>query len=215
MRAFLIQHIDSVITTTVGLCLTVYALRRRERLEASPKKLARAFPVLAPLVAVFGLLQFVLESQPGHLWQRASTNDQRASAEFPCLTTTETATDSALGVSVERHTVNCSVPKRDITLLMSHNEIPPEGMGLTVEQRLHALRSSFEQRGFVIVSCDSEKHGAIPGCRMVIEQDRGRNRQVIRVAISSNGIYHVIASSSAGFHDDPIITRFVDSFSLP
>ncbi|MCX6905476.1 MAG: hypothetical protein NTW03_18760, partial [Verrucomicrobia bacterium] len=70
MRAFLIQHVDAVITTILGLWITVYSWRQRDRLRVSPKKLARALPVLAPLVVVFGLLRFVLDSQPAYAWRR-------------------------------------------------------------------------------------------------------------------------------------------------
>lgn len=52
MRAFLIQHVDAVITTALGLWITVYSWRGRERLRANPKKVARALPILAPLIVV-------------------------------------------------------------------------------------------------------------------------------------------------------------------
>jgi hypothetical protein len=214
MRAFLIQHADALITTVLGLWITVYSWRARERLRASPKKLARALPILAPLVVVFGLLQFVLDSQPAYDWQRAYTSDQRASAEFPCATTSEAATDSAQGVSVRRLTVNCNVPQRDINLRLSYNEIPPEGAGLTIEQRLDGLRSYFEQQGFTIVSCVSDGHGDIPGYRIVIEKDRGKIRCLTRVAIARKAIYRAVATSTSGFHDDAVIARFIDSFTL-
>src|SRR5438874_2391175 len=152
MRAFLIQHVDAVITTALGLWITIYSWRQRERLRASPKKLARALPIMAPLVVVFGMLQFMLDSQPAYVWQRAFTSDQRASAEFPCAPTTEAATDSAQGVSVRRLTVSCNVPQRDINLRLSYNEIPAEGAGLTIEQRLDGLRPLFSQQGFTISS---------------------------------------------------------------
>jgi hypothetical protein len=214
MRSFLILHVDAIITTTLGLWITVYAWRQRERLRASPKKLARALPVLAPLVVVFGLLRFVLDSQPRYLWQRAFTSDQRASAEFPCATTTDSATDSAQGVSVRRLTVNCNVPQRDINLRLSYNEIPPEGAGLTIEQRLDGLRSYFEQQGFTIVSCVPDRHGDVPGYRIVIEKDGGKIRCLTRVAIAPKAIYRAVATSTSGFHEDAVITRFVDSFTL-
>ena len=214
MRAFFIQHIDAIITTTLGLWITVYAWRQRDRLRASPQKLVRALPVVAPLVVVFGLVRFMLDSQPGYVWQRAFTNDQRASAEFPCPTTSEAATDSAQGASIRRLTINCNVPRRDINLRLSYNEIPPAGVGLTVEQRLDGLRSYFEQQGFTILSCVPESHGDVPGYRMRIEKDHGKNRLLIRVAITSKAIYRAVATSSSGFHDDPVITRFINSFRL-
>src|SRR5439155_18801916 len=214
MRTFFIQHIDAVITTALGLWITVYSWRKRERLRASPKKLARALPVLAPLVVVFDLLRSQIDSQPASVWQRAFTSDQRASAEFPCATTTEAATDSAQGVSIRRLTVNCNVPQRDINLRLSYNEIPREGAGLTIEQRLDGLRAFFSQQGFTITSCVPDGHGDVPGYRIVIEKDHGKTRCLTRVAITPNAIYRAVATSTSGFHDDPVIARFVDSFSL-
>jgi len=62
--------------------------------------------------------------------------------------------------------------------------------------------------------CVPDRHGEVPGYRMVIEKDDGKNRLLIRVAITSKAIYRAVATSSSGFHDDPVITRFVNSFSL-
>jgi hypothetical protein len=214
MRVFLIQHVDALITTAVGFCITVYSWQQHERLRASSKKLVRALPVLAPIVVVFGLQQFVFDSHPAYVWQRVYTSDQRASAEFPCANTTETTTDSAQGVSIRNLTVNCNVPQRDINLRLSYNEIPPEGAGLTVEQRLDGLKSFFKRQGFDIVSCGPDGHGDIPGYRIVLEGDRGKIRYVTRVAIAPNAIYRVLATSTSGFHDDPVIARFVDSFRI-
>jgi hypothetical protein len=214
MRAFLIQHVDAIITTTLGLLITVYAWRRRERLRASPKKLVRALPILAPLVVVFGLLRFVLDSQPAYVWQRTFTSDQRASAEFPCATTSEEATDSAQGVSIRRLTVNCNVPQRDINLRLSYNEIPPEGAGLTIEQRLDGLKAFFTQQGFTVVSCIPDGHAEVPGYRIIIEKDYGKTRVLTRVAIAPKALYRAVATSTSGFHEDIVISRFIDSFRL-
>ncbi|PYJ84114.1 MAG: hypothetical protein DME22_13925 [Verrucomicrobia bacterium] len=196
----------------MGLLITVYSWRQRARLRASPKKLTRALPLLAPLVVVFGLLRFVLDSQPAYVWRRAFTGDKRASAEFPCAISTETATDSAQGVSIRRLTVNCNVPRRDINLRLSYNEIPPEGAGLTIEQRLDGLRTFFTQQGFTIISCVPDGHGDVPGYRIVIERDGAKTRCLTRVAIAPKAIYRAVATSTSGFHEDPVITRFINSF---
>jgi hypothetical protein len=95
MRTFLIQHIDAMLMTGAGLWATFYAWGQRERLRASPKFLVRALPVLAPIMMIFGLLQFVLDAHPSYQWRRAFTENHRASAEFPGPPTTGTAIDSA------------------------------------------------------------------------------------------------------------------------
>ncbi|MCX6905475.1 MAG: hypothetical protein NTW03_18755, partial [Verrucomicrobia bacterium] len=149
-----------------------------------------------------------------YAWRRAVTSDNRASAEFPCTTITQAATNSAQGVSIRQITVQCSVPQRDINLRLSYNEIPPEGAGLTVEQRLDGLRAVFQQQGFAVISCVPDNHGNVPGYRFVVEMDHGKTRSLMRVAITPKCIYRAVATSTSGFHDDPVIARFVDSFSL-
>jgi hypothetical protein len=111
-------------------------------------------------------------------------------------------------------TVNCNIPQRDINLRLSYNEIPPEGAGLSIEQRLDGLTSFFRQQGFSIISTVPDAHGDIPGYRFVVEKDRGKTRCLMRVAIAPRAIYRPVATSTSGFHDDPVIARFVDSFSL-
>jgi hypothetical protein len=111
-------------------------------------------------------------------------------------------------------TVHCNVPQRDINLRLSYNEIPPEGAGLTVEQRLDGLKSFFQQQGFAITSTVPDAHGDIPGYRILVEKDQGKIRCLLRVAIAPKAVYRAVATSTSGFHDDPVIGRFVDSFSM-
>ncbi|MGA2556395.1 MAG: hypothetical protein ABSG04_08990 [Verrucomicrobiota bacterium] len=95
MRAFLIQHGEALLITICGLWATFYAWGRRERLRASPNFPVRALPVLAPIIILLGLVQFVVDAHPSYQWQRAFTEDHRASAEFPGAPTAGTAIDSA------------------------------------------------------------------------------------------------------------------------
>ena len=139
MRTFLIHHIDAVIDTALGLWITIYCWLHRERLRSSPKKLARALPILAPLILLFGVLSFTFNFQSADGWQRVSTEDQRASADFPCAATASSANDSVGGVAVKRAIVQCNVPQRDINLRLSYNEIPAEGLSQTTEQRLKVM----------------------------------------------------------------------------
>jgi hypothetical protein len=85
---------------------------------------------------------------------------------------------------------------------------------LTIEQRLDGLRSYFAQQGFTIVSCVTDGHGDVPGYRIVIEKERGKIRCLTRVAIAPKAIYRAVATSTSGFHDDTVIARFIDSFTL-
>ena len=54
----------------------------------------------------------------------------------------------------------------------------------------------------------------IPGFRILVEKDQGKSRSLMRVALAPSAIYRVIATSTDGFHDDPVITRFIDSFTI-
>ena len=83
MRLYFIQYIDAIITTILGLYFTIYAYRHRERLQTNSQKLVRILPVLAPLVLVFGLLRFAMDSQQTYVWHRVYSEDKQASVEFP------------------------------------------------------------------------------------------------------------------------------------
>jgi hypothetical protein len=222
MRAFLIQHVDALITTAAGLLITVYSWRARKRLRASPNKLVRVLPVLAPLVFLFGLLQFALDANPAYTWRRVATSDGHASAEFPCATVTESAVDSGAGVSLRRWTVRCNVPGKDIDLRLSFNELPPgsfnelppEGAGLSLEERVAGMRGFGERQGFAVVSVDPELYGDVAGYRILLEQGGGKTRCLFRMAVAHGTLYRVVATSAGGLHDDPAIARFVESFRL-
>ena len=153
--------------------------------------------------------------QPVYVWQRVVTSDRGASAEFPCPTTNETATDSSNGISIQRTTIKCTIPHRDITLHLSCNEIPAAGLRLTMDQRIAGMRSSFEQKGGKIISSNPEAIGSLQGCRMVVELEQGKARCTIRMAVKSNMTYRAIASSASALHEDPVIARFLESFSVP
>jgi len=167
------------------------------------------------LCALAGIFVFIAGcGQPAYVWQRVFTGDREASAEFPCTTTTETATDSSNGISIQRTTVKCTIPNRDITLHLSCNEIPAAGLRLTLDQRIAGMRSSFEQKGGKIISSNPEAIGSVQGCRMVVELEHGKARCTIRMAVKSKITYRAIASSASALHDDPVIAHFLESFSM-
>lgn len=213
MHAFLIQHVDAVVITAIGLGLTLHAWLKRESLLASPNRLVRAQPVLAPLALAFGLLRFALDSQPRYTWRWATTIDGRASAEFPCETTAESTFDVVPGGRVKRQTVRCGVPGRDIDLRLSVSELPRGAAESSLEQKLAGVRAAFEQQKMRVISTAMEDHGGVGGFRVVVESEKD-GRMIMRVAVTPNGIYRAAASSTAGFHDDPVIPRFLESFRI-
>jgi len=212
MKTFIIQHIDAIITTALGLGLSIYAWRQRERLRASPQKIVRALPILALLVLAFGLLRFTFESRVTYEWHRVFTEDQHASAEFPRPTDTEIDTTSAKGIPIRR--IQCDVPYKSINLRLSNNDIPPEGLGLSVEQRIEAILSNFKQLGFTIVACIPEKNTDVPCYRIVVEKDDRKIQYSWRIAITPKALYSAMATSTGSFPDDPVIARFLDSFTI-
>lgn len=214
MRVFFIQHIDAIITTTLGLCATAYAWRQHQRLQTNPNWLVRNLPILAPLIVVFGLLRFIPVSQPEIIWQRVFTSDQKASAEFPKSTTTETTTDSGLGFNIERQTINCDIPRRGINLRLSYNEIPQQAAELDNTQFINDICRYFELQGCTIVSNMPNKQMDIPGYRLIMEKDHGKTMCMMQITLTPHALYRAVATSTSGFHGDPIINQFLDSFRL-
>jgi len=214
MRAFLIQHVDSLITMAGGACMAVFAVRRANQLRASKNRLVRNMHILGLILVGIGIARFAFESFATYSWRRVATSDGKASAEFPVQPTTETATDTFEGLSVTRVSLKCEVPYRDIKLRLTWSEIPPEGPALTAEERIAGMKAFFEEHGLVVSSCLPENLGSVPCYRMVVERDGGKVRVRTRIAITPRIMYRVIAESSSGFHDDPAIERFMDSFSI-
>jgi hypothetical protein len=214
MPAFLIEHFDSLMMMISGFGIAAYAILRPTRFRGARIWFVRNVHVLGLIVLVGGFLLFLSESFSVYSWTRLATSDGKASAEFPASATTETATDTFEGVSAQRVTVKCDVPKRDISLRLSWTDAPSKGPALTVEERIENVKFSFRERGFVISSCVAEKLGSFPCYRMIADKDGGKFRLRMRIAITSKSVYHVMAGSSSGFHDDPTIERFINSFAI-
>lgn len=214
MRLYFIQYIDAIITTILGLYFTIYAYRHRERLQTNSQKLVRILPVLAPLVLVFGLLRFAMDSQQTYVWHRVYSEDKQASVEFPLEAKSETVADVFQGVSLRRFTVQCDIPYRGINLRLSYNEIPGEQEGATLEQRIGGLKFVFEQQGFTILSCIEERYEDVRYYRIIVEKDHEKIRISTRVTVTPKAVYRAMVTSSSGFHEEPSIVRFLDSFKL-
>jgi len=206
MRAFIIQYIDAIIPTALGL---IFIFQSWWHLRKSSKTSVRVLRVVSPILVIFGLIQFAITSHPLYVWKPVYTNDHRASAEFPRSTETEKLPNSARTV-----TIRCSVPNRDIDLRLSQNEIPAGSEALTAAQRLEGLKSYFIQQGFAVISCDPDAHGSIAGYRMMLEKNNDKTRVLMRIAITDKAIYRVIVTAASGFYDDPTINRFINSFTV-
>ena len=214
MPAFLMHHFDSLMMMVSGFGIAAYAIIRPARFQGARSWFVRNVHVMGLIVVVGGFLLFLSESFSVYSWTRLATSDGKASAEFPASATTETATDTFEGISAKRVTVKCDVPNRDISLRLSWTDTPSKGPALTVEERIEGVKSSFRERGFVISSCLAEKLGSVSCYRMIADKDGGKFQLRMRIAITSKSVYHVMAGSSSGFHDDPVIGRFIDSFAI-
>jgi hypothetical protein len=215
--SFLIQHVDSLIMTTVGVCWSVYAARHKDRVQTGRSWFVRKSYGIGLALVLCGVLLFLSEtfrSASSYTWSSVSTNDGRASADFPAPVTTQAATDTGEGVSVRRVSTICDVPRKDISLRLSWSEIPAGAPALNVEQRIEAIKGFFQQQGFVLSSCHAENQGDVPCYRLVMDKDGGKVRLIARIAITAGGIYRAVAVSTSGSHDDAVTGRFIDSFTI-
>jgi hypothetical protein len=231
MSLLLIKHIDALVTIVIGLFLLVYYWREYPRLRKT-KNISRNSLPFGLLLILTGIGRVVLTSQlaaeprPASAlqpasprqtvfpWKRALSSDQRAFAKFPAPINKQTETYLDLGGKAERHTVKCMVPERDISLALTDSPMPPGSETVPIEEQFDHMIGLSTKKGYKLITRVSEEHGETPGCRMVMEKDNGQMRMVMRVAITPKMVYAVFAVSTAQFHDDPVINRFVDSFGL-
>ena len=230
MFLLLIQHIDNLITIALGLFLLIYYYREYPHLRKTRnfKRHSIPFGVLLILAGIFQImlkfhqaasapataLQPAKPRQTVFPWKRALSNDQRAFAKFPAHTSNQTDIYPDLGGVAERHIVDCLVPERDIRLSLTDSPMPPGSATVPIEEQFDHMIALSTKQGYKLITRVSEQLGDTPGCRMVLERDNGKLRMVTRVAITPKTVCAVFAVSTAHFHDDPVINRFIDSFGL-
>lgn len=211
---FLVSNIDAIITSVLGTYFTIYALRRRETLSKSSNGLTRLLPVLAPLLLIFGLVQFFIHgtpSEPPAAWTTIQTDDGIAQASFPESPERTEATDRAGEIEVHRITHAADLSGGKLNLRLSFNEYPPQSKALTDDERVAGMREFFRQGGFSIVEdAELSNHNR----KLVVAKDDSKSRVSIHFRMMRNGIYRAIATSLNGSHDDPRIERFLQSFQI-
>jgi hypothetical protein len=216
MRSFLIHYGDFIVETALGLWLTVYAMRNRERLRASayPPANWRYLPALGPFLIVLAVLRLFLNAEPSPQWHREFTNDQRASAEFPYSTTAGPSVKSAGGNSILVFEVECVVPNRNIQLRLSLTEEQLGSRKATMAERIENLKKLGEAQGVVFTSISNEEFGLIHGIRVTTENRQQKIRAQARYAFAAAGVYSAMGISSFAESDDPMISRVLDSFTM-
>jgi len=218
MRLFLLQHIDSLLPLLAGafMCYVAYWPRRLKKvLTSSQQKAVKLFRCGGPLFLFFGLLQFfVFEPFVASIWHRYATADGVASAEFPAVpeTTQRTVAESDRGLSYTFWFHD--VPGKDIHLRLSFSPVPPEASGFPDVERFAACKAYWEQRGFEVRRESPLTLGAVSGRAFDLQRDGGKARMWVRMVCLPGGIYRVVAVSAGSYHDDPVISRFLDSFRV-
>jgi hypothetical protein len=221
----LIKHVDALITIAVGLFSLIYYWRVYPQLRKAKNFKRNALP-LGLFLILSGIGQIVMKSELAvapppapapptvYKWTRTFTPDKQASAKFPAPTNNQTETYLDLGGKAERHTVKCMVPERDISLALTDSPMPPGSESVPIDEQFDHMIGLSTKNGYKLITRVSEQHGEIPGCRFVMEKDNGKLRMVMRVAVAPKTVYAVFAVSTAQFHDDAAINRFIDSFDL-
>lgn len=210
---FLAQYIDAVIPTSGGLLFAIHSWRQRDKLRSSPKKIHRAWPYFTLLLLAIGIIRFIASSQP-YTWQRVYTDEQHASAEFPCVPKNEVTTGSVQGMPFQQATIRCDVPYRATDLRLSYNNILPESDNLSPDQRIDMMLSIVKQQGFTILSCVLENKPNTPTYKIALRHDGEKSQVLMRVAITPKAIYRAVSTSSYGFDKDSAVVRFIDSFTV-
>jgi hypothetical protein len=211
MPLFVVQHIDALITTIFGMIATAYGFSMR---MPGQQKTAKILRVCGPLVIVFGLLRFLIDQPAAADWQRHTTIDGVASAEFPAPPTAKQQTDTMNGVSSERTSLTYNVPLKDISLFLSFSPLATDEPSMPESERIATMKAFFVQQGFSVVHESPVQLGVAPGFALDLERDAGKVRMWIRVAFAAGKVYRVVVSSPGLHHDDPIIPHFLDSFRI-
>lgn len=144
-------------------------------------------------------------------WVRAFTADNRASVEFPLSPLEHEAVGGDGTNSARMFTVICNVTNKGISLRMSYSPIPAGQPAMPPLQRMEEIATSMQAQGFRLIST-IEVAGLSAVYQIVADKGTDEQRFVIRMAIRPNMIYRVMAISLAGFHDDPMIPRFIGTF---
>ena len=210
MRTFLLQHINSLIMMAFGLCSLVVGFRAPEG-QRRTKMLRRCGPVLF----VCGLFCFAFaERPPAPDWQRYSTSDGLASAEFPATPEARQNTMEDNGVRTDAAILVCNFPYTQISLRLSFCAIPPERAGTPDADRYAWLQASLEQKGFAVVSESTAPFGPASGFALDVQRDAGKVRAWTRSVYAAGKAYWVVASSEDPGDDIAIIKRFLESFRI-
>jgi hypothetical protein len=147
-------------------------------------------------------------------WQRFSTTDGFASAEFPLSPTKEENVYQDGISSIHISTFVCNLHNKQINLRFTCGQIPSQFLLSTDTQRLEASEVGLQRAGFKMTTFTNDNFGAIPIYRIATDSNDGNAHSIMRVAYQHGYTYHVTATFNRAFQNDPVITRFLDSFQI-
>ena len=211
MFPFIVQHVDALITTVVGVIACFYGFRAT---RIAPSKATKVLCVCGPIVVLFGIFRLFIDQYQAPVWQRQRTSDGFASAEFPAIPQAKQQTDTVNGVSAQRTTLTYDVPNKDIALFLSFSPLPPNEPDAPDIDRIAAVKASFAQQGFSLVDESPVHLGAVSGFSLDFQRDGGKVRMWTRLAYVAGKVYRVVAASTGSHHDDPLISHYMESFRI-
>jgi hypothetical protein len=214
IKQFIISNIDAVITTAFGAFITLSTIRKRKELLNSSNKLARSLPTLAPIVLIFGLIQFFLpHNTPAQAtsWRIIHTDDRVAKVEFPTNPERSEATDRAGEIEVHRISHIANLEAGMLNFRLSFNEYPPSSGALSDNERITGIKDYFSDGGFKIIECAQLQDGL---WSLIVAQPDNKSRISMRIGFRPNGIYRALATSMNGHHNDPRIEHFLKTFAV-
>jgi hypothetical protein len=202
----LIEHVDSIIQIVLGAVFSWLGYQRPSRLGARATK---ALKICGPALVVIGAALLFKPAAPLQ-WQRQSTSDGTASAEFPGTPKRQEVTDTVGAVSVQRTTFSFNVPGKDIALFLSSSPLPEGALGMTDEQRLDSTLAYLISQGSRLLS--KEQSGSI--FRMTIRDDAKKGTTQMALAYIGDHVYRAVAAWTDGQENPALTDRFVKSFQI-
>lgn len=214
MLPFIAQHIDALITLAGGAFACYHGFRSQPAATPKQQSSMKFLRVVGPLVVLFGILRFFIDQPAAPVWQRHTTSDGVASLEFPATPKETEQADTMNSVSTRRTSLVHNVSFKDISLFFSFSPFPANEPEAPDSARIAATKAFFIQQGFAVVREAPVQLGAASGFAFDLQRDSDKVRLWTRIAYLGGKVYRVVISSAEAHHDDPIITRCLESFRI-
>jgi hypothetical protein len=212
IRFFIIQNIDAIISTIGGIICTWFGYQAANKGDNSVR--TKLLKILGPCVIGFGILQFIIGAISSVEWRRIATPDGVASVEYPGLPKANDQTQTLNGQTVRAIGWIYAVPGKDISLRISYSDAAVTESSIPADQRFIFLKQFLSKQGFVVLKEEKIKFGNAAGYSLQMEHTESKAIVWMRVSYVGNCIYRAVGSCGASFREDPVISKFVDSFKI-